>query len=161
MPAGTSAEDVIDGAGMVRVTTSFTTNARGHVMNAPSALILSVLASSMNWSRCASRPRIKSGICRRSRWDRRRSSKKSEIAMRCRSEEHTSELQSHSDLHSFPTRRSSDLLVALRVAPTDKERYLQAEPLGPPSLFKKIRDRHAMLDEVFFCGHWYPSSSTR
>src|SRR5882672_10528828 len=27
-----------------------------------------------------------------------------------RSEEHTSELQSHSDLHSFPTRRSSDLL---------------------------------------------------
>src|SRR5476649_1642979 len=28
-----------------------------------------------------------------------------------RSEEHTSELQSHSDLHSFPTRRSSDLLV--------------------------------------------------
>src|SRR5476649_1707176 len=29
---------------------------------------------------------------------------------RCkRSEEHTSELQSHSDLHSFPTRRSSDL----------------------------------------------------
>src|SRR5215211_5953225 len=28
-----------------------------------------------------------------------------------RSEEHTSELQSHSDLHSFPTRRSSDLLL--------------------------------------------------
>src|SRR5947207_473309 len=28
---------------------------------------------------------------------------------RPRSEEHTSELQSHSDLHSFPTRRSSDL----------------------------------------------------
>src|SRR5476649_1204642 len=28
---------------------------------------------------------------------------------RWRSEEHTSELQSHSDLHSFPTRRSSDL----------------------------------------------------
>src|SRR5215211_5532250 len=28
---------------------------------------------------------------------------------RHRSEEHTSELQSHSDLHSFPTRRSSDL----------------------------------------------------
>src|SRR5476649_2071974 len=27
-----------------------------------------------------------------------------------RSEEHTSELQSHSDLHSFPTRRSSDLV---------------------------------------------------
>src|ERR1044072_3126350 len=28
---------------------------------------------------------------------------------RCRSEEHTSELQSHRYLHSFPTRRSSDL----------------------------------------------------
>src|SRR5476649_1052293 len=33
-----------------------------------------------------------------------------------RSEEHTSELQSHRDLHSFPTRRSSDLLVS--VAPS-------------------------------------------
>src|SRR5437667_113816 len=30
-----------------------------------------------------------------------------------RSEEHTSELQSHHDLHSFPTRRSSDLAIAL------------------------------------------------
>src|SRR5215211_6249944 len=29
-----------------------------------------------------------------------------------RSEEHTSELQSHRDLHSFPTRRSSDLNLA-------------------------------------------------
>src|ERR671916_321674 len=29
-----------------------------------------------------------------------------------RSEEHTSELQSHRDLHSFPTRRSSDLEYA-------------------------------------------------
>src|SRR5476649_1404401 len=28
-----------------------------------------------------------------------------------RSEEHTSELQSHRDLHSFPTRRSSDLFA--------------------------------------------------
>src|SRR5476649_2635216 len=33
--------------------------------------------------------------------------------MACRSEEHTSELQSHRDLHSFPTRRSSDLPWAL------------------------------------------------
>src|SRR5262252_6778921 len=31
------------------------------------------------------------------------------IIYNLRSEEHTSELQSHSDLHSFPTRRSSDL----------------------------------------------------
>src|SRR5436190_1412064 len=35
-----------------------------------------------------------------------------------RSEEHTSELQSHSDLHSFPTRRSSDL----------RERYHRGAP---------------------------------
>src|SRR5476649_372412 len=32
-----------------------------------------------------------------------------EVSHRERSEEHTSELQSHRDLHSFPTRRSSDL----------------------------------------------------
>src|SRR5476649_1324785 len=32
-----------------------------------------------------------------------------------RSEEHTSELQSHSDLHSFPTRRSSDLKLFAEV----------------------------------------------
>src|SRR5947207_1784803 len=31
------------------------------------------------------------------------------LGLEVRSEEHTSELQSHSDLHSFPTRRSSDL----------------------------------------------------
>src|SRR5882672_4899880 len=31
-----------------------------------------------------------------------------------RSEEHTSELQSHSDLHSFPTRRSSDLMLGVQ-----------------------------------------------
>src|SRR5215204_6268523 len=31
------------------------------------------------------------------------------ITYKYRSEEHTSELQSHRDLHSFPTRRSSDL----------------------------------------------------
>src|SRR5215218_8868594 len=36
----------------------------------------------------------------------------SELRGRRRSEEHTSELQSHSDLHSFPTRRSSDLAGA-------------------------------------------------
>src|SRR5882672_8852164 len=38
----------------------------------------------------------------------------SQNAMRERSEEHTSELQSHSDLHSFPTRRSSDLFRSHR-----------------------------------------------
>src|SRR6476646_6900311 len=39
----------------------------------------------------------------------RGSSKSTSWAAASRSEEHTSELQSHSDLHSFPTRRSSDL----------------------------------------------------
>src|SRR6266540_2864338 len=39
-----------------------------------------------------------------------------------RSEEHTSELQSHRDLHSFPTRRSSDLR-------TRHTRALQLRPL--------------------------------
>src|SRR5476649_518320 len=39
------------------------------------------------------------------------------VAMRCRSEEHTSELQSHRDLHSFPTRRSSDLSAAVSGGP--------------------------------------------
>src|ERR671917_408855 len=34
------------------------------------------------------------------------------LPCRPRSEEHTSELQSHSDLHSFPTRCSSDLRTA-------------------------------------------------
>src|SRR5215211_872782 len=37
---------------------------------------------------------------------------------RHRSEEHTSELQSHRDLHSFPTRRSSDLCCATTGATT-------------------------------------------
>src|SRR5882672_7024185 len=41
-----------------------------------------------------------------------------------RSEEHTSELQSHSDLHSFPTRRSSDLRCVRR----PRERARSAEP---------------------------------
>src|SRR5882672_7176474 len=46
-----------------------------------------------------------------------------------RSEEHTSELQSHRDLHSFPTRRSSDLgaatsrrAVLARAAPRARRR---------------------------------------
>src|SRR5260221_191008 len=40
-----------------------------------------------------------------------------------RSEEHTSELQSHRDLHSFPTRRSSDLGSPSSV-PIRFQRYL-------------------------------------
>src|SRR5476649_1236634 len=36
------------------------------------------------------------------------------VSLEWRSEEHTSELQSHRDLHSFPTRRSSDLAQVRR-----------------------------------------------
>src|SRR5215211_5842662 len=43
-----------------------------------------------------------------------------------RSEEHTSELQSHSDLHSFPTRRSSDLARPTGSRAGHRDRY--AEP---------------------------------
>src|SRR5438034_1350012 len=38
------------------------------------------------------------------------------VAAVIRSEEHTSELQSHSDLHSFPTLRSSDLCTPVVVS---------------------------------------------
>src|SRR5579875_2710954 len=42
---------------------------------------------------------------------------------RVRSEEHTSELQSHRDLHSFPTRRSSDLGKVAKLAGGDAPFY--------------------------------------
>src|SRR5215211_992372 len=48
----------------------------------------------------------------------RRSGSAAPTRMWCRSEEHTSELQSHSDLHSFPTRRSSDLRLKVVDGPT-------------------------------------------
>src|SRR5215204_3973252 len=47
-----------------------------------------------------------------------------------RSEEHTSELQSHSDLHSFPTRRSSDRRpAAAEVHPVRRHHDLDAPGL--------------------------------
>src|SRR5476649_1975101 len=46
-----------------------------------------------------------------------------------RSEEHTSELQSHSDLHSFPTRRSSDLHRRL-LRPPDESVHPDRGPAG-------------------------------
>src|SRR4030095_13082817 len=48
------------------------------------------------------------GFCERP-WPRRSRATRRKLSVRSRSEEHTSELQSHRDLHSFPTRRSSDL----------------------------------------------------
>src|SRR5476649_465780 len=43
-----------------------------------------------------------------------------------RSEEHTSELQSHRDLHSFPTRRSSDLVASTSVSAVTRRRTTAA-----------------------------------
>jgi hypothetical protein len=79
IPAGTKAEDVIEGAGIVRVTISFTASGRGHVMNAPNPLISSVLASSRNCSPCASLPRTNIGICKCIRWNRLRSSSRGDM----------------------------------------------------------------------------------
>src|SRR5882672_9302911 len=50
-----------------------------------------------------------------------------------RSEEHTSELQSHRDLHSFPTRRSSDLVGVGR----DHGIVQVREPRGPARAARK------------------------
>src|SRR5215211_2058983 len=56
-----------------------------------------------------------------------------------RSEEHTSELQSHSDLHSFPTRRSSDLVAHRDFRDDERLRLLAqyADPVRP-----RAGDRH-------------------
>src|SRR5476649_1080143 len=53
-----------------------------------------------------------------------------------RSEEHTSELQSHSDLHSFPTRRSSDLTGSSTAFPPRR-----AEPRPCTGSRRAHRDR--------------------
>src|SRR5882672_739661 len=74
-----------------------------------------------------------------------------------RSEEHTSELQSHSDLHSFPTRRSSDLAISLmesstftfqaaasRIAPCCCSSAVTAMPINPSTRSRRSRSQ---------CGH--------
>src|SRR5215211_7040647 len=60
--------------------------------------------------------RTDSGECRDHR-ERDGGLEPSKLYPTFRSEEHTSELQSHSDLHSFPTRRSSDLKVSAQRYP--------------------------------------------
>src|SRR5215211_580380 len=61
-----------------------------------------------------------------------------------RSEEHTSELQSHSDLHSFPTRRSSRSRPPLRAR--DRSPGRSATPPGAASLPRSDRR----------CAEWRP-----
>src|SRR5476649_1034869 len=56
-----------------------------------------------------------------------------------RSEEHTSELQSHSDLHSFPTRRSSDLWPRCLQPP----RPPRPRPRRPPGRWRRRLSRSA------------------
>src|SRR5438034_230518 len=77
--------------------------------------------SSSNACNCAARPSSISSSTAPSNTPSA-SSSSSAISKKARSEEHTSELQSHSDLHSFPTRRSSDLVrVYIGVNGNEKE----------------------------------------
>src|SRR5882672_2864362 len=63
-----------------------------------------------------------------------------------RSEEHTSELQSHSDLHSFPTRRSSDLLG--EAGAIDALTGDEGRPAGRAGLLAiAVGEQHALLGE--------------
>src|ERR1035437_187405 len=62
------------------------------------------------------------------RW-KRPTGKAPSAASSSRAEEHTSELQSRRDLHSFPTRRSSDLYIAdavKRAGSTDADKLVDA-----------------------------------
>src|SRR5476649_914447 len=80
--------------------------------------------------------------CRRPR--KSRSSSTSTSSARSRSEEHTSELQSHRDLHSFPTRRSSDLIIA------DDNRFenrATRSSLPTPQEIKKFLDEYVIGQE--------------
>src|SRR6476646_6767173 len=63
------------------------------------------------------------------------------IAVDARSEEHTSELQSHRDLHSFPTRRSSDLHHLLRHGYA--QRPTPADAGGSQALHQTLLCRHS------------------
>src|SRR5947207_2011030 len=55
-----------------------------------------------------------------------------------RSEEHTSELQSHSDLHSFPTRRSSDLSFPMRSRrAAGTWTFIQVTPRSDPRTWRR------------------------
>src|SRR4030095_9763261 len=60
-----------------------------------------------------------------------------------RSEEHTSELQSHRDLHSFPTRRSSDLIQANNIEKAKQSAAEYRDILGAGNFFVELHD-HGM-----------------
>src|SRR5476649_1743847 len=73
--------------------------------------------------------------CRRTLLEESARDFRSDSFERKRSEEHTSELQSHSDLHSFPTRRSSDLELQRREKPRCRSLAV------PPDLVGRERAR--------------------
>src|SRR5260221_156625 len=73
-----------------------------------------------------------------------------------RSEEHTSELQSHRDLHSFPTRRSSDLQ---RTRNPDQPPDRPPDPPAVPRRFLQRRARghpHRVAEPRSRCRHRRP-----
>src|SRR5215211_6205026 len=68
---------------------------------------------------------------------------KRSYAATARSEEHTSELQSHRDLHSFPTRRSSDRAAEVLAVGGDR---VEVDPGAEV-------DYYAGAAEALVCGH--------
>src|SRR5215211_5799703 len=73
----------------------------------------------------------------------------SKTRSRFRSEEHTSELQSHSDLHSFPTRRSSDLNLADHLVVLLSEALEPEALLGLGLLTERFEDPLEVRDVAF------------
>src|ERR1044072_6686848 len=62
-----------------------------------------------------------------------------------RSEEHTSALQSHRDLHSFPTRRSSDLALALPICAASLiRRSVGREVVSPNDVSAQQQQRRSL-----------------
>src|ERR1044072_989633 len=72
----------------------------------------------------------------------------STIALSCRSEEHTSELQSHRDLHSFPTRRSSDLMTCERLLMRIDEGHAIGRRIGTARSAGAQHDRLELRQEA-------------
>src|SRR5215211_2590198 len=88
-----------------------------------------------------------------------RSAKPINAAIEGRSEEHTSELQSHRDLHSFPTRRSSDLPTedGRRIAPAPHHDGHDYRPHGQKCQANQCGNR----GDESLVAHSYPADDVR